>query len=113
MHSGRPVLPGARGRAAERSATPSSSPVQHLVSSIRHSKSMSTSRAVLSPTGGELQRVLYSAKAGNALAVLCCAGKAVRLTYDRQTAITQEKNNKQTHQLGGIVYLSFALGTKL
>ncbi|EJD51682.1 protein serine/threonine phosphatase 2C [Auricularia subglabra TFB-10046 SS5] len=89
------------GGPAEPSATTSSSPVRHLVSSIRHSKTASTDRAVSPPPGGELRRVLYTANAGDARAVLCRAGKAVRLTYDHKGSDRQEA--KRIMDAGGFV----------
>jgi len=48
-----------------------------------------------------LRRVLYTANAGDARAVLCRAGKAVRLTYDHKGADRQEA--KRIQDAGGFV----------
>ncbi|EJD44333.1 hypothetical protein AURDEDRAFT_166713 [Auricularia subglabra TFB-10046 SS5] len=69
------------GGPAEPSATTSCSPVWHLVSSIRHSKSPLMDCAVSLQLGGELRCAMYTANAGNARTVLYRAGKVVRLTY--------------------------------
>jgi len=48
-----------------------------------------------------LRRVLYTANAGDARAVLCRSGKAVRLTYDHKGADKQEA--KRIQDAGGFV----------
>lgn len=48
-----------------------------------------------------LRRVLYTANAGDARAVLCRGGKAVRLTYDHKGADRQEA--KRIQDAGGFV----------
>ena len=53
------------------------------------------------PAAGPLRRVLYTANAGDARAVLCRAGKAVRLTYDHKGSDKQEA--KRITDAGGFV----------
>ncbi|KZS98133.1 protein phosphatase 2C [Sistotremastrum niveocremeum HHB9708] len=53
------------------------------------------------PGSAPLRRVLYTANAGDARAVLCRAGKAVRLTYDHKGADRQEA--KRIQDAGGFV----------
>ena len=53
------------------------------------------------PTTGDLRRVLYTANAGDARAVLCRAGKAIRLTYDHKGTDKQEA--KRIMDAGGFV----------
>ncbi|EIW83047.1 protein serine threonine phosphatase 2C [Coniophora puteana RWD-64-598 SS2] len=63
------------------------------------SKSNVDSGVVLPPPS--LRRVLYSANCGDARAVLCRAGKAVRLTYDHKGSDKQEA--KRIVDAGGFV----------
>ncbi|KZV82537.1 protein phosphatase 2C [Exidia glandulosa HHB12029] len=58
-------------------------------------------RAISPPPSTELRRVLYTANAGDARAVLCRAGKAVRLTYDHKGSDRQEA--KRIMDAGGFV----------
>ncbi|KAK0534229.1 mgpp2cl-1, protein phosphatase 2C-like protein 1 [Tilletia horrida] len=51
--------------------------------------------------GKSVRRVLYTANAGDARAVLCRAGKAVRLTYDHKGSDPQE--TKRIQDAGGFV----------
>lgn len=53
------------------------------------------------PGSAPLRRVLYTANAGDARAVLCRAGKAVRLTYDHKGGDRQEA--KRIQDAGGFV----------
>lgn len=53
------------------------------------------------PQGTPLRRVLYTANAGDARAVLCRAGRAVRLTYDHKGSDKQEA--KRIMDAGGFV----------
>ncbi|KAH7075295.1 protein serine/threonine phosphatase 2C [Auriculariales sp. MPI-PUGE-AT-0066] len=87
------------------------SPRASTASSARTSPRTSTSaeqsaaprppRAVTPPPNVELRRVLYTANAGDARAVLCRAGKAVRLTYDHKGSDRQEA--KRIMDAGGFV----------
>ncbi|RDB16946.1 Protein phosphatase 2C 1 [Hypsizygus marmoreus] len=56
---------------------------------------------VIIPPATARRRVLYSANAGDARAVLCRAGKAVRLTYDHKGSDKQEA--KRITDAGGFV----------
>lgn len=51
--------------------------------------------------GGKVRRVLYTANVGDARAVLCRGGKAVRLTYDHKGSDAQEA--KRIMDAGGFV----------
>lgn len=57
--------------------------------------------AVTPPSDLPLRRVLYTANAGDARAVLCRAGRAVRLTYDHKGSDKQEA--KRITDAGGFV----------
>lgn len=57
--------------------------------------------AITPPPDAQLRRVLYTANAGDARAVLCRGGKAVRLTYDHKGSDKQEA--KRILDAGGLV----------
>lgn len=90
--------------AAPPSASASESGVKNLINSLspkRKSVATAAERAISPPPSTELRRVLYTANAGDARAVLCRAGKAVRLTYDHKGSDRQEA--KRIMDAGGFV----------
>jgi len=80
-------------RSRPTSPAPSSTP--------RSSSPPVQSQAVFETGTLSLRRVLYTANAGDARAVLCRSGKAVRLTYDHKGADKQEA--KRIQDAGGFV----------
>ncbi|KZT40809.1 protein phosphatase 2C [Sistotremastrum suecicum HHB10207 ss-3] len=74
--------------------------VRSIVSSVSRSASPTHSTSN-TPRSASPVRVLYTANAGDARAVLCRAGKAVRLTYDHKGADRQEA--KRIQDAGGFV----------
>lgn len=59
--------------------------------------------------GRKLRRVLYAANAGDARAVLCRGGEALRLTYDHKGSDAQE--SKRIIDAGGFVMNNRVNGT--
>lgn len=109
--SPRPSSPSSSGRSKKRSILKKGSDVVSAIKSFTSSSStqVGDTRAGLSlrrgaitpPLGTPLRRVLYTANAGDARAVLCRGGRAIRLTYDHKGTDTQEAG--RILQAGGYV----------
>jgi len=78
-----------------------SRPSSPAPSSTPRSSSPPNAQPVFETAPYNLRRVLYTANAGDARAVLCRAGKAVRLTYDHKGGDKQEA--KRIQDAGGFV----------
>ena len=84
--------------------------IKNALKSLSHNSASSTNSIVpnvpapsdcFTPTDSNLRRVLYCANAGDARAVLCRGGKAIRLTYDHKGSDKQEA--KRIMDAGGFV----------
>jgi protein phosphatase PTC1 len=78
-----------------------SRPSSPAPSSTPRSTSPSNHQPIFETAPYNFRRTLYTANAGDARAVLCRSGKAVRLTYDHKGADKQEA--KRIQDAGGFV----------
>ncbi|KAK0554411.1 mgpp2cl-1, protein phosphatase 2C-like protein 1 [Tilletia horrida] len=82
-------------------AQPTSAPNAENVDGNRNASAEKSEDGLVEVTGKNVRRVLYTANAGDARAVLCRGGKAIRLTYDHKGSDAQE--TKRIQDAGGFV----------